>query len=205
MIIPKPINHHIVENTSGDIVKLFFEKEQSREFYMRGAVAWLEGTKTEHVKPGFCIIAGQTMEPPKEVWLFDEFEFMTVDHWFNADQTLRQEGLSAFLLKCWSKYGSRAFFYNQSVEIHKRYLLQVIDSPMISPKPEFIQTPYTEDEKIRDSIIQEYLALGKLKGDKNTKLYEQIKSAITDIAMGEHCLRCLLGGFEAYPYIERRF
>ena len=203
MIIPKPINHQIIEDTMGDIVRLYFEQEQSREFFMRGAIGWLEGTKIGHVKPGFCLLGGQTTDT-KEVWLFDEFEFMTVDHWFNDDQTLRQEGLCSFLTKCWSQYGCRSFFYNQPTEIHKRYLLQVLDSPMISPKPEFMRTPYTEDEKIRDNIVQEYLALKKLKGDKNSKLFEQMVSLAIDEPMGVHCVRCLLGGYEAFPFMDRR-
>lgn len=197
MIIPQPINHIVKPDTSGDIVQLFFENDQSREFYMRGAIGWLEGKK-----PGFALLAGQTLDT-KEVWLFDEFEFMTVDHWLNEDQTLKQEGLSSFLLKCWSKYGCRTFFYNQDIEIHRRYYFQILDSIMIDPKPEFLRTPYTTDEKIRDNIVDEYLALGKLKGNKHSRVYEYMKSHAYDEPMGLHCIRCLLGGFEAFPWIER--
>lgn len=193
MIIPKPTTHKIIDS---DTVRLFFERDQARNFYMRGAVAWPEGKKE-----GFALIAGQATDT-KEVWLFDEFAFMTVDHWFNQDQALKREGLVTFLLKCWAQYGCHTFFYSQDAELHRRYLLQCLDSAMIQPKPELIRTMYTEDEKIRDNIVQEYLALGRLKGDKNSQLYQHMTTSAMDEPLGKHVLRCLLAGYEANPWID---
>ena len=202
MIIPKPINYQLnppgYEASRGDIVRLFFEQEQARDFYVRGSVCWPEGKQQ-----GFCIVAGQTLDD-KQVWLFDQFEFRTVEHWFNDDQSLRQRGLCYFLQNSWAKYGCRVFFiYSQNAELVRRFLVQIIKSQMVMPKPELIPTPYTDDDKISDNVIEEYLILQKLKGDKNTTLYSQLSSPNIDQYPGPYALKALLAGYEAFPYMQR--
>lgn len=216
-VIPKPINHQYVYPKREDIVRLFFDGQQSRDFYVRGSIVWPKKPpkKQQHalsldtlptvgqpfsaVRDGFALLAGKAMDTG-QVWIFEEYEFLTVDNYPNPDtQALERAGLQQFLLKCFSQYGCFFFFYSEDFQLHKGYYLQCLNNAMIQPTPVFVKTPQVEDERVRDNIVEEYLALDKLKGDPNSKLYQHINTVSDDEPHGIHAIRCLLAGYEANP------
>jgi hypothetical protein len=191
---------------SRDIMRLFFEDRASRDFYIRGSVVWPKKVYTPRpqVKDGFALLAGQTMDTG-QVWIFEEVEFLTIDNYCDPDtQAMERAGLQEFFLMCWSRYGCHAFFFSEDHQVHKRYLLQCYDNDMIQPKPVFLRTPYVEEERVRDNIVEEYIALGKLRGNQNSKLYQHLTTvSVDDEPHGVHAIRCLLAGYEANPRRNR--
>ena len=200
MLVPKPILAK--PDFARDTVLLYFDDQPAREFFMRGSVAWPESTKEIGfaIKEGFALVAGQDVRT-KEVWIFEESTFITIDHVFNRGELMRR-GLVQFFLRMWERYFCRTFYYAQDALLHRRFHLQCLESQMVQPKPEFIQVPYTGD-KLGDNVLREYLARGRLKGNRETKLFEQIETANEyEEQLGPHALRCLLAGFEHIPWVD---
>jgi len=191
MIVPYPLKGKAKPDFKRETVRLFFEDIPSHDFHMRGAVTWPEGDN-----PGFCLIAGQEVES-RVVWVFDEFQFVSIEHWFHQGE-LRERGLVEFLLRCWSDFFCRHFYYQQHEQINKRYLIQCLRSEMIQPKPAFSQVPYV-DEDIADNVTREYINLLKMKINKGTLLADHLNTldmGVEEQKVGVHALRCLLAGFE---------
>ena len=176
-------------------VTLYFDNQVHAEYMMRGGVCWPEG------EDGFAILAGQDVNN-KKIHVFKQSSFLTVDNILRADRSIEYYGLSSFFNQSWSGYFGRDFFWNQDEEIHKRFRLQVGRSPMIEPKPQFIPAPYA-DERDANHLIFEYKALGKLKFDKDSELHRQLERLKHDEKAklpAVHALRCLLAGYERYPF-----
>ena len=73
---------------------------------------------------------------------------------------------------------------------------------MIEPKPQFIEAPYS-DEKDANHLIFEYKELGRLKFEKNSELHRELgrlKNDEREKLPAVHALRCLLAGYERYPF-----
>lgn len=189
-MIERPISAKL--NVYRDTVTLFFEKTVSKEFYIRGAVAWPEGTD-----PGMAVLGAQDIRD-KTIWVFEGYDFLSITPIFQHDKKA-YNGLAEFLIRCWTKYSCFTFFWRQGNDVHQRYALKCYDEPTIQPKPEFIRVPYTEEDTAAN-LLKEYAARKKLKISKQSELYQNI--ADPEKKMGTHALRCLLAGFEFIPWVD---
>ncbi|MBU2177542.1 MAG: hypothetical protein KJ556_20820 [Gammaproteobacteria bacterium] len=193
MIFPRPITATFDPETH--LTRMIFDgldKRVSRDFYCMGSVAWPEG-----MLDGFALSAGQDVKTG-QIWIFEEYLFMTVQHWFNDDGSLNRFGLLKFLQDTWNYYRLRTFVWSESEDVHFRYARQVWDNPNIMPQPEFIRTRFAKDTG--DNLIAEYLKTQKVMGDVNSQLFRDLKDKDGIERRGVHALRCLLAGYEYMPY-----
>jgi hypothetical protein len=179
--------------------RLYFDGQQSAHFYLRGAISWPEGRRE-----GFALMAGQELKS-KKVWIFGEWEFWTVPHWTLEDGTIKPKGegfwygLNHFMTQTFGTFGCRSWFWGgQHADLARRYVLQVYRNPMIPIDTSLIEVPYVQ--QVGDNLIEEWLNLEKLSGDKDSLLFEHLNSPAE--RSGVHALRCLLAGFEYQPFRE---
>ena len=189
-MIERPISAKI--NPHRDTVRLFFENTESSEFYIRGAVAWPEGTD-----PGFAVLGAQEIKT-KIIWVFEGYEFFSIAPIFQQDKKA-YNGFADFFTKIWTMYSCFTLFWRQAHDVHQRYALKCYELPTIQPKPEFIRTPYTEDITA-ENLFKEMAAKGQFKASKQCELYQNIVDP--DKTAAKHALICLLAGFEYLPWID---
>ena len=68
----------------------FEDHKHDGEYYIRGGICWPEGAD------GFTILAGQNVDN-KNVLIFRQFSFLTVDNVLRPDRSIEYEGLSSFI------------------------------------------------------------------------------------------------------------
>ncbi len=169
--------------------QIFFTDAKPREMFVRGSIAWPEGSNG-----GVALVAGQDIKS-REVILLGEFEFWSVEHFFEDDQ-LKFRGLSQFLNQNWQDFYCNHYYDHQPFEVRDRYYIQILKSKMINPKPVIVNVKYTDD-KIADNILNEYLHLQRFIAPRDSLVFRHLMTrGSKDEKSGVHALRCLLGGFE---------
>jgi hypothetical protein len=175
---------------------LYFKNlDDSKEFYMRGAVCWPEGDSD-----GFAIMAGQQIDNG-QVYVFEQAGFITIDDIRGKDQIIKYHGLASWLNRCWSKYFARRYFWNQPQAIHDRFRLQIYRSRSVEPKPGFIEIDLGKTEErplVADFIRTELLIVGK-----DSELAEQLDIARQDEKAELPAVRALgrcLAGLQRFPF-----
>ena len=188
-----------------ETVKLLFEDRPSREFFMRGALAWPEGERD-----GFVIVAGLDLAN-QNIWIFREFPFISVEHFYSEGDIVRK-GLFQFFDECRSRFYCQTYFFSQPDELHHRFTNYIYKTPTIPwPKPEFIRVRFS-DQEIADNIIREALVRDTLHGNRReSKVFNEIfgltgddeaKKKARERSLPIHALRCLLAGYEYYPWVD---
>ena len=203
MIIIKPTASRLDPNNPYT-TKLHFDGGAVRDFYVRGSIAWPEGDEE-----GFALMAGQDIQS-KIVYLFEEFQFWTVEHWLEDDGTLHPRdddptkfhvGLIQFITDNFTKYKSCSYFWgSQHVDIWKRWGTAVYNNPMLPKQIELIEVPYVKE--VGENLVAEYMNTEKIKGDQRFKLYEKVQEQDIQDNNGAHALRALIAGFEYVPWVK---
>lgn len=176
------------------------------EYSMRGGVCWpkLVERSGGHEYEGFILVAGQDVRT-KVVTVFNARKFQTVENIIEDDK-IAFRGIADWLTKMWSKYFVRTYYWDQDFELSKTKRLEVLRSPMVNPKPQFVEVDISTTEEARMAMWR-FVKLGKLNaGKKGTDLHEQIVSSKIidrDSQPAVHALSCLLAGIERYPWRER--
>lgn len=185
------------------LTRLFFEdgRAESELYNVRGAVEWPIG-----LNPGYAILSGQE-KSSSVIWIFLEFPFWTIQT-SGMDQPLW-----IFFKEAWAKYLCR-YFYFSNVKDHPRYFRQILAEPLIRSHPVFVEAEYVKDsqEKV-DSLVLEYQRLKRIKLDKeggndsiSPNLFNQMMQYTKGFTIDEDtlpavkALRCLIAGYERYPY-----
>jgi hypothetical protein len=175
----------------------FRDFDDSREFYLRGAVTWPDGDSD-----GFALLGGQNVKGNR-VHIFEELEFVTVND-IIQDGQIRYHGLASWLNRAWSKYFAKLYFWEQPQDLHKRFSLQVYRSSSVEPKPGFIEISLSGKDEPRH-IVNEYVKAGRLTLDKDSELAKQLEFARLD--EGAHlpaveALGRLLAGLQRFPFVN---
>jgi len=195
---------------SANLTTLFFEDRNGpagMDYYIKGAVCWPEPTSTPGTtRDGYAILAGQDVQTGHLI-LFEEFDFATVPHWFNAHGGLIRMGLEQLFADAWSKYRCRSWFTAQDDLTHQRHARQVWESKNVAPMPEFIRVPYPPD--VQQGILNEAADIGRFTGDSRRGLRKQweIYEAHPDLDNPPEAVKALmilLSGYEFIPWVERR-
>jgi len=188
---------------------LHFEGGGKLKFYMRGSIAWPEGSQE-----GFATMAGIELLSGKII-VFDQFRFWTIEHMLNPDGTIKkredgdgwQLGLIQFILDCVKKYSCCTFFHGgQQIDVARRHLIMVYKNAMLPRYAQFVEVPYVSE--VGDDLIREKTKLRQYVVQERTPLAESIKQWINMQASGTgdsnavHALRCLLAGLSFQPYVE---
>ena len=209
MIIQKPKTFKLHKGDP-DRTTLFFEKWQAQSFYMRGAIAWPEEKKLMSQRDfhrGFCIIAGLNLKDNR-VWLFEDLEFLTVDHYQHPETGVWEFGLLNFL----STRGRG--IYNCS-----HYWIQQPDSVMSYFRRQFNEAcPRAENSwyslhnvgrskidvsEVGNFLVEDYVERDRLSGDMNSDLFLQLEAEKFDsesYTSAGWALKVLLAGFSKFPY-----
>jgi len=213
MIIPKPKTFK-VDKRDRNRTTLFFEGRQSQTFYMRGAIAWPEEKRLMTQRDfhrGFCLIAGMNLED-KRVWLFEELDFLTVDHYQHPETKEWEFGLLHFLSTVGrAKYNCSHYWIQQIASIMSYFRRQFNEScPMVENhwySLHNVGRSKIDVSEVGNFLVEDYLERDRLRGDMNSELFSQLESEKFDAesyTSAGWCLKVLLSGFEKFPYRENR-
>ncbi len=191
---------------------LRFENDDSHpmtgEYYCRGGICWpvVPRTGAGGIAIGHAVMVGFNLQT-KCYTVFEDVEFRCIDPILeNGRMTF--EGIANWLNNCWARYFCHYFYYNAPELVHRTYLMQVLRSEMVSPKPAFIEIPWQSD----DQVLPVFWSL------INTKRLKQSSAAIKDQArqcqgaLGSvelalypavYALTCALVAMERWPWRER--
>jgi hypothetical protein len=186
-------------DTERGVVRMFYKAIPTYEWVVRGAVCWPEGEIRGH-----ALIAGQMTAGTRQICVFDEWNFITVDHWSPDGRGIQEVGLCAFLSKLWPLYGCDLMYWHQDETLHRRYLLQCLDNPLITTCPTMVEVPWT-DEATGDNLLREVLQQKRLMGvvdgsevkrqlDEGDRYQDPVKLPAL------HALKCLIAGYELMPW-----
>lgn len=128
-------------------------------YEMRGGVCW--PVIGEVGLEGCIVMTGRHVETGV-VYVFEEREFVTIDHILDDDEKIRYEGLCTWFPKIWASYFARRFHQRQHQLTTERYEVQVRRCRPIVPKPVWFDTIWDEDETAL-AVVYEHDAAGRLK------------------------------------------
>ncbi len=169
-------------------------------YAVRGAVCWPVNVRPGEIE-GFALVAGQHLGT-KVVWVFEETRFYTIDHVMGEHGKIDVPGLSSFLNRAWATYFCDRYYTHQDDGTQHTYRLQVLQSPMIQPKPFFVDVPWDDDAQV-DSLIDMYNATKRGKMDSEGPLNQErmvYQAQPGRVNPAIHALKCLLASFERFPY-----
>lgn len=208
MIIQKPITATIAKNDQYRTA-LHFERGQVVPFYIRGAIAWPEGPQE-----GFALLAGQRISDSK-IFIFEQFRFWTIAHWLNPDGSLktREDGSGHHLgliqvIQDWEAlYKCAAYFHGgQHIDVVRRHSLELYRHPLLPRRTGLIEVPYVKE--VGDDLIREKGRTNRYMLERHSFLGQALEQWLGLQAAGVgdnnmiHCLRVILAGYEANPYVK---
>jgi len=118
--------------------------EEPHEFHVRGAIAWpMPVDDARHVR-GYAVVLGQDVLTGG-VHVFEERDFVCIDHIIDSQMKLRHEGLAQWINMAGNVYCCRTFYYHQPDTTHDRWRHQVRGSKLVTSQPEFIEVLWRED------------------------------------------------------------
>jgi hypothetical protein len=156
--IPKPFR---VTLTDSKCVSLYFEHpnryfphDRGVDFYVRGAVCWpaTVGNGNDKATEGFLLVAGQDLST-KRVYIFEQRSFVCIDSIINPDTGMIQyEGITQKLTLWHARYRVDTFYWHDHTDTHKRYLIQLLRSDMLTPKPCFVEVVWYEESQATNAL-----------------------------------------------------
>jgi hypothetical protein len=188
-------------------VILYFEDDDTDLFYLRGGICWPHRYTTAGSQDygGFGLVVGYNIEERK-AYVFGQRFFRTVNNILVQDtppipgqiehigHKIEHRGVADWFVEMWSKFYVRTYYWSQDSELAKKFRVEISRSNNIQPKPRFpeVQTP----TKFPESIIWEYIKLGKIQYEAGSPLHLQLKQDQHDAPPAAHALLCCLAGIE---------
>lgn len=178
------------------------------EYYVRGGVCWPVAVRVSDGQSsvGHLVLVGHHLESGRRVVL-DECQFVCVDP-IVENGGVAFEGCANWFNSAWTNYFTRYLYWHQDETTHRMYLMQVLRSRMIEPKPGFIEIPW-QDDQVAVSVMWKLGNTGQLKIQPDSVLLEQLRrfqAVLGRPDMGEypavHALLCALYGMERWPWRE---
>jgi hypothetical protein len=139
------------------------------EYHMRGGICWpVPDIEAGGGLRGFACLAGMHI-PTRCIYVMAQTHFVsiepvveheTITQGFNTSahvvRTTRiaHQGLSQWLTNAWAQYYADSYYWHQSPEVNRRYILQVLRSKMIQPKPHLIEVDWDDDQTAYHAILQ---------------------------------------------------
>lgn len=180
------------------------------EYALRGGICW--PAIVEHSTgrmEGFALMAGRHVLS-RVTYILAQTPFVCVDHVQDGKGAIQFQGLSTWFVDAWATWFADSYAWKQPWETCRRYLRQVLQSPMIEPKPHFIELDWDDDDDAR-AIVYEAEATGRLRYEGDSPLHH----AMMEFGVAEpterdrfpavHALTCALFSLEtATPQQEDR-
>lgn len=165
--IPKP--WCAIPDADRNCTRLFFKKnlyfpdDQSVDFMIRGAVCWpaTVGSGVDTVTEGTILVAGQELSS-KRIFVFEQASFVSVDPIIEAGtRRIAFNGITHTMTTWFSRYYIDTYFWHDHMDTHKRYLVQMIRSPYLSPTPFFSEVVW-HDQSQAEHALWELVTYGRL-------------------------------------------
>lgn len=132
--------------------KLFWDKKidhalappNGAEYYLRGGISFPSlmesgGFGASRDVTGFAVMVAYCFSNRK-YYVVGECEFSTIDNILDPDGNgIALTGACNFFNKMWTTYYALDYYWSGHSETVMKYILQVVRSPMIEPKPHFIE------------------------------------------------------------------
>lgn len=178
MSIPLPT--HVAHDADWNCQVLRFDelKEHTMDgrYRVAGSVCWptQQVGAMDTVSNGFIAVAAENLLT-SVVYVLMESEFIVVDPILRADGGIEYRGLSQFLNEAWAKMGCTKYFWTGNDETHRTYLLSVIRSRNIEPKPSFVQMPEIPEDQAAH-CLNTLIEVGRIKINKDGPLFKALQT-----------------------------
>ena len=170
------------------------------EYVVRGGICWPIMDINAELMQGFALVCGRRVADGI-TYVLSERAFVSVDHVQDDAGGIQFEGLSTWFVDAWARWFAQVFAWKQPWETNRRYLLQVLRSDLIQPKPQFAELEWTDDRDAR-YIVDEAEAAGRLRYAAEGPLHLALMAyAVADDAdrgkfAAVQALTCALHGLE---------
>lgn len=156
--IPKPLRVQLTDRNCVSFqfenANRYFPNDRAVDFYVRGAVCWpaTVGNGNDKATEGFILVAGQELRT-KRVFIFEQRPFVCIDSILNPETGLIQyEGITQRLTYWHARYRANTFYWHDHTDTHNRYLVQLIRSEMLNPKPWFVEVMWHEESQAVNAL-----------------------------------------------------
>ena len=207
MSLPLPI-HAAYQPEENCVVLKFGEIEKVHEldgrYRVAGAVCWpsTTGFKEECGTAGYIIAAAESLRSGI-VYLFKESDFLVVNPILrDSDGGIEHPGLSQFLADAWAKLLCNKYYWTGDEKTNRTYLLQILRSPNIEPKPSFVHMPAIPFEQARHSL-NTLIYTARIRMDKDCQLARALETDEVRVGPVEACVVAavtLAAAFQRFPY-----
>jgi hypothetical protein len=188
-----------------DTHNLWFADGSQGEFYLHGGLCWPVAVQSIEEQYGCAILAGVNVETGV-CHVFEQFIIDSIEPAYNQhDGRVKSPGLASWLQQVHSAYGARRYYFNQDESLHRMYLLQVLRSRIIDPKPVLVPISWKTDEEAM-SAMNHWRMNGNLVIAAGTPIERALQSYRSTPGMKLaqspplHALACLLVGLTLRPW-----
>jgi len=195
-----------------NVVILRFGNDDSNplngEYYIRGGICWPVAVRTSDGKSavGHAVLVGFNLLT-KTFTVFEDIEFVCVDPIVESGKVM-YDGIANWFNMCWARYYCRYWYYHQDETTHRMYLMQMLRSEMIQPKPGFIEIPWTDEDAVVP-VFWRLVNTQRLKFNSEAILDQaqqyQLVLGASELSLfpAVYALVCALAGMERWPWRER--
>ena len=187
-----------------DCVKLFFPTNPSREYCMRGGIAWPFGYQsgTDMTIRGYAVLLGMDVQT-RHMIVFEHTEFKTVDHLLNQDGSMKHRGISQWFNNNWNLYNAINYAWHEVGIVNLRYRKAMKQCAAINPKPKLREVMWPDDDSA-EHIIWQALVEERLTMHPALAAALEASQAEKDRPSPEkHALLCALASFEQKAWVEK--
>jgi len=180
--------------------------EKEGLYYSRGAVTWPILNEVTGISEGYVIAAAQHLATGTVV-IFESGPFRCVDHVTDGSGKIELEGISHWFPAVWSKYNCINFYRSGNDETHHQFLLQVLRSEMIQPKPHFPEVQIIDQADAQHTLFS-WKTRGRIVMDDTCRLHEDLiqwENTGRNVKLASVlCLMTLVCGLERYPFQKQQ-
>ncbi len=209
MIKPQKAHFNIERGT----VNLYFPRDPKTgeipwsEYYLKGGICFpipIQSQEGDTDVQGYVLMAGVD-QISKVITIFEEIPFLVINNIVALDGTLEFKGVGPEFNRIWAKYYAKDYYFHQHLEAKKQYLLEILRTRSIEPKPAFIEVPWDTVEEAMH-IVWKNIKTGKLRYQKDGQLHRElgkVEKGDKEIFPSVYALQVLLAGLERFPYRGR--
>lgn len=136
----------------------------SGQYRMRGGITFPMIAKVDGMQSikGFAVMCARD-EKTGTIYLMEQFEFVSIEHILDQNKVeVKFAGIGNWFMDMWRVYYGNTFFYNQRFEVGRKYRNQILRSPLVTPKPKFLESPVDDKDQALHSVFEADM-LGRLK------------------------------------------
>jgi len=178
------------------------------EYYVRGGICWPVAVRTSDGKSavGHAVLVGFNLQT-KRYTVFEDTSFVCVDPIVEGGK-VTFEGVASWFNTCWAQYFCRYWYFHQEEITHRMFLMQVIRSQMIDPKPSFIEIPW-QDESAVAPVVFRLVATKRVKLTSSVIIGQgqqyQMTLGASELSLypAVYALTCALVALERWPWRDR--